>query len=233
MRSKILASSKLLADGWVGNAFGAEGIIGIGAGASEDEFVASLRVTVNDYLVTNGQQWLKKMAQMGAPEVLICPEGAIKLPSDLWMCKVVRETCPIQAQVFLDEPEKFFAGCLVDEDRKRAIFKAVNEGKYGGFHHVSGRYLCVRCADENGSTTPFSYHYPWELSALEDFAPFDYRRDFPDVLRKLLKASVARSAVQNALCARHSVEIAKLLYPEVAANLRILEFEIARPGNFA
>jgi hypothetical protein len=125
----------------------------------------------------------------------------------------------------------FLAGCLLGEERKEGIFRAISEGEYGGFHHVRGRYLCVRCADEKGSDRPFSYHYPWELSSLEDFTPFDPRRDVIEKLKILMRARIPRSAILNALCAPHSVEIAGLRYPEVAANLRVLEFDVRRPAR--
>jgi len=231
MKSAILAKAEEVTGGWIGNAFGSEGIIAIGAGRTEQELITSLRQSVDDYLVVDAAHWLAQMGHAGSPDTPNCPEGAIKLPADIWVCKVAKETCPIQAQVFLDEPDRFFEGCLLDEDRKRGIFGAVSQGEYRGFHHVRGRYLCVRCADERGNDSAFSYHYPWELSSLEDFTPFDPQRDLIEKLKILIRAGIPRSAILNALCARHSVEIAGLLYPAVAANLRVLEFDVRRPSR--
>jgi hypothetical protein len=131
--------------------------------------------------------------------------------------------------VFVDDPEQFLAGCLADETRKQQILETVGQGKYTGFHHKTGRYLCVRCEHDSGSETSFSYHYPWELAALEDFTPFDLERDMREVLKKLIAAGMKQSAALNALCAEHALQLAHLLYPQVAARLRILEVEISRP----
>jgi hypothetical protein len=229
VKIRVLAKVEAVSGGWIGNAYGGDGIIAIGAAPTEEDLVTTLRANVEDYLATHAAAWLQRWQHAGTAKFPNCPEGAIKLPIDLWVCKLVGETCPIQAQVFLDDPQQFFAGCLASEGRKQEIFDAVATGRYAGFHHTTGRYLCVRCADERGRETTFSYHYPWELASLDDFAAFDVERDMGEIVRKLIRAGVARSAVLNALCARHSLEIAHLLYPDVAAKLRVLEFDIARP----
>jgi hypothetical protein len=229
VKSRILAKVEHIHGGWIGNTFGSGGVVGIGAGPTELECVATLTQTTSDYLVTNAARWLHQMGHAGSPDVINCPEGAIQLPSDIWVCKVAKQTCPIQAQVFIDDPDAFFDGCLLDRGRKEGIFKSVAEGKYGGFHHVRGRYLCVRCSDLKGSDSPFSYHYPWELTSLEDFTPCDLKRDRLDMLRKVIRVGLSRATVLNALCASHSIAIAQLLYPDVATNLRVLEFDVTRP----
>jgi hypothetical protein len=229
VKSRVLAKAEAVSGGWIGNAYGGDGIIAIGAASTEQELVTTLRANVEDYLMTHGADWLQRMQRAGGPDLPNCPEGAIKLPIDLWVCKLVGQTCPIQAQVFLYDPQQFFAGCLAPEERKQQIFDAVANGRYAGFHRAIGRYLCVRCADERGSETSFSYYYPWELASLDDFAPFDVERDMREVLPKLIRAGVARSAVLNALCARHSLEMANLLYPDIAPSLRVLEFDVSRP----
>lgn len=229
MRSRILAKAEAVESGWIGNALGSGGIIATGAAPTEEEVQDKRQDSIEDYLASQATYWLHKMGYAGSPDVLNCPEGAIKLPIDIWICKIAQQTCPIQAQVFVNDPERFFAGCVLDEEHKQDIFKAVKE-QSGAFDHMRGRYLCTRCEDENGCESSLNYHYPWELSSLEDFAPFVGNRDMPEVVRKLIGARIPRSAVHNALCARHSIEICALLYPEAAANLRVLEFEIALPG---
>lgn len=229
VRSHILAKVELIPGGWVGNTFGAEGIIGIGAGPTEGECVLTLTQTTSDYLVTNAAHWLQEMGHAGSSEAINCPEGAIQLPADIWVCKVARQTCPIQAQVFTEDPDAFLSGCLLDDERKAGILRTVAEGKYHGFHHVRGRYLCVRCAEEKGNESPFSYHYPWELTSLEDFTPCNLKSDLIDILRKVIQAGFSRASVLNALCARHSIEITQLLYPDIASKLRTLEFDVKRP----
>jgi hypothetical protein len=80
-----------------------------------------------------------------------------------------------------------------------------------------------------GIDFPFSYHYPWELTSLEDFTPCDLKRDLLDILREVIRAGFSRAAVLNALCAGHAIEITQLLYPGVAGSLRVLEFDVTRP----
>jgi hypothetical protein len=230
MKSRVLTKVEALSGGWAGSAYGGRGVIAVAAGPSASEFEATLHNKVQDYLAAHGKAWLKHTQTAGSSDTPICPQGAIKLPIDLWICKLTKDPCPIQAQVLLKDRVRFFEGCTAPEEKKRQIFETVASGEYSGFHHVPGRYLCVRCSDEKGNQTPFSYYYPWELSSLDDFTPFNYRRDMPEVFRKLIHAGISRSAVTNALCATHSLEITRLLYPEVAAKLRILEFEVRRPA---
>src|SRR5262245_54534374 len=50
-----------------------------------------------------------------------CPEAAIKLPIDLWVCKLLGELCPTQGQVLLGEPDKFRQHCLAEPTRQEEI----------------------------------------------------------------------------------------------------------------
>lgn len=214
----------------MGVAYGGRGgVIAACEAPSEEDFMAHLRAHLEYYLATAGADWLTEVSYAGSNDVPNCPEGAIKLPIDTWVCKTAQQTCPIQAQVSLDDPQSFFAGCLLDQERKQNIFKAASQEDYRGFHHIPGRYLCPRCEEVRGNESGYSYHYPWELSSLTTLTPFDPDRDMRAALPKLSRAKICKTAVLNALCARHSVELATLLYPEVAANLRIIEFEIRRP----
>ena len=216
--------------GWVGRAFGSEGVIAIGAGPTEHDFLGDIRQSVEDYLATYGQVWLTQIQHGGDAAAPNCPEGAIKLPIDLWVCKLTKTECPIQAQVFVDDPEAFFAACLAPEERRADILSTMARGEYAGFHHSVGRFLCVRCEDEVGVDTSFSYHYPWELAALQDYAPFEPVRDTGPMLRRLLRTGIRRTALENALCATHALALVEVLYPELLPDLRVLDFEVARPA---
>jgi hypothetical protein len=61
MKSAILAKAEQVPGGWIGDAFGAEGIIAIGAGPTEQDLITSLRQGVDDYLVVDGAHWLVQM----------------------------------------------------------------------------------------------------------------------------------------------------------------------------
>lgn len=225
MKSRVLAKTEAVNGGWVGNAYGHKGIIAIGTTQSEFDLLTVLRCKVEDYLATYGAAWLQSWQSSESSGITNCPEGAIKLPIDLWACKLVRQTCPIQAQVFMSDRERFFAGCLAPKERKQEIFETIASGKCAGFHHIPGRYLCARCEEAGGK--PYAhFHYPWELASLEDFAPFEPMRDILAVLR----AGLSRAAVLHPLCTKHAVEVAQVLYPDVAAQLHVLEFNIGRPS---
>jgi hypothetical protein len=226
MKSGVLARVEAVSGGWIGHAFDGYGIIAIGAATTEDETIAALRHGIEEYLVTCAAPWLEKNQHAGSADIPNCPEGKVKLPIDLWVCKVVRQTCPIQAQVFLGDPEQFFAGCIAPEKRKKEIFDTVASGKYKGFHHIRGKFLCVCCEDQRGSETHFTYHYPWELASIEHFAPFEAKRDMANVVR----AGISQAAVTHPICARHALEVTQVLYPDIAPSLRILDFVIERPS---
>jgi len=232
MKTKFLVRAEFLDAGWTGVAYGGrERIIATHQAPSNADLSDRLRAALEYYLATRAADYLVEMGYAGSREIPNCPEAFIKRPIDLWACKIAKQTCPIQAQVFLDEPEKFFAGCLVDEPRKQAVFNTVSQGDYRGFHHVRGRYLCPRCEEVRGNESAKSYHYPWELALLEAFSDFDPDRDMPAAIPKLHGAKIGRFTVLNALCAPHCLEVATVLCPEVAATLRVVELELKRPGR--
>jgi hypothetical protein len=231
MKTRFLVRAELLDGGWIAVAYGGrERILATLQATSDADFNDRLRAALEYYLATNAADYLYQMGYAGSPNVTNCPEAFIKRPVDLWACKIARQTCPIQAQVFLDEPKEFFAGCLVDEPKKQAIFNAVSQGDYRGFHHVTGRYLCPRCEEVRGNESGYNYHYPWELAALETFSDFVPDRDVAAAIPKLHHAKIGRFTVTHALCAPHCFEVATVLCPEVAATLRVIEIELKRPG---
>ena len=65
-----------------------------------------------------------------------CPEGHIKLPIDLWHCKITRTACPIQAQIDTESWAKFHRHCLAGTERQHGIKAAITSGEYNGFHHM-------------------------------------------------------------------------------------------------
>jgi len=232
MRSRILVRAEPFDMGWIAAAYGGrERVIATCQARSEDDLVADLRATLDHYLATRGQNYLREMSYAGDWKIPNCPESFIRRPVDLWYCKIKQQACPIQAQVFVAEPSMFLSGCLLDRPKKMAILNTVLKGDYRGFHHVRGRYLCARCEEVRGNESGYSYHYPWELASPDDFAEFDAERDMKDILPKIHRAKIRRASVTNALCAQHCIDVANLLWPEVARSLRILEFELMRPGT--
>jgi hypothetical protein len=225
MKTRVLAKTSGEGNDWVGEAYQQEGVFCSAVGASEAAALQRLRAKVERALATHGRAWLQQWS--GSPNAPSCPEGAIKLPIDLWVCKVVNQTCPLQAQVFLDEPDRFFQHCLAPPERKRHIFETVSNGEYGGFHHVAGRYLCVSCEQE-GKKISFRYHYPWELTCVEAYCPFVVERDWPKVRSKMKAKGWGLSNLTTALCAMHCKSLAQELDPAIAARLHVLDFDITR-----
>lgn len=224
MKTRVLV--RVAPDGveWVASAYQAEHAVCTVRADSQAQTIENLTAEVEQGIAIQAREWLDRWR--GDDDAPNCPEGAVKLPIDLWVCKLVKETCPIQAQVFIQEPERFFSGCLAPEARKQEIFATVARGKYDGFHHVPGRYLCVVCERERKKPS-FCYHYPWELTHIEAYYPFVIERDWPQVRRRL-GSRISLSTVSTALCAPHCILLAGQLDAEVAAQLSVLEVEVKR-----
>ena len=77
----------------------------------------------------HGRAWIDAMKHGGNTAAPNCPEGAVELPIDAWVCKLMKTDCPLQAQVLLDEPDIFFDKCLAPPGRALAIFETVRDGK--------------------------------------------------------------------------------------------------------
>jgi hypothetical protein len=227
MKNRVLARVHIHEGGWIASAYRAEDVFCSVSAPSEMVAMAELGVAVEGLIAVEGRPWLEQWKHGGDVRVPNCPEGAVKLPIDLWTCKLEKKTCPIQAQIFLDDPDRFFRHCLAPRDRMQEIFDTVAAGKYDGFHHIPGRYLCVAC-QHDGRAAAFQYHYPWELTSVEAYCQFELMRDWPRLRRQLLSKGWSMSEVSNALCAAHCRELAEKLDPAVAAELRVLEFELSR-----
>lgn len=225
MQTKVLCRVMPDDPGWKAFAFESrEGAFAVEQGADETEAIERLLTKVQAILDTHGRAWVDAMKHGGNPDAPNCPEGAVQLPIDAWVCKLMKTNCPLQAQVLLNEPDVFFEECLAPAKRAQDIFETVRSGKYDGFHHVPGRYLCVDCDEEQIKTT-FKYHYPWELVHIEDFLPFSLEMDRP-LLRQILKIrGLNPLSANNALCTRHALALAQDLEPKVAAEVVVLEFE--------
>jgi hypothetical protein len=187
--------------------------------------ITELKLQVEEILYPQARAWHNEWR--GRKEAPNCPEGAIRLPIDSWVCKLTDKTCPLQAQVFLQAREEFFKGCLASQDRKRQIFNTVVQGKYDGFHHIPGRFLCKSCEKERKKLS-FRYHYPWELTFVTAYYPFDLEQDWPTLLKKFGNNNISLSTVVTGMCASHCKQLAEKLDPAVAAELFILEIELER-----
>lgn len=133
--------------------------------------------------------------------VLNCPHGMIKLPIDLWYCRLFNQACPVQASINTQNWEQFHGQCLAAPDRQGGIRQAIESGKYTGFHHMPGRYLCPTCKSRKDSWR--AYHYPWELQPLSLFVPYD-----EETLRlEIIRCNIPGAAQFSYLCEKCLNEI--------------------------
>ena len=127
--------------------------------------------------------------------VINCPEGKIKLPVDLWYCKLTLKACPLQASIDTENWDSFNRYCLASKERQDGIRQIIISGKYTGFHHMVGRFLCPTCKLNDGDNWR-SYHYPWQLEPLETYVPYD-----EETLRlEIIKHNIPASAQFGFLC---------------------------------
>ncbi len=224
MKTQILGRVRQQSEDWLAEAYKSGAAFCAIRAVSKAEALDKLDTEIQRVLVALAQPWLKRW--QGSPGVVNCSESKVKLPIDMWYCKLKDTPCPIQGQVFLDHPEQFFQGCLVSSERKRQIFDTVATGKYEGFHHVPGRYLCVSCEHEgrNGSV---GYHYPWELTLFSAYCPL-FEHDGPEIRQKLLIKGINLTSASIALCAVHAKQLATQIDPDLGAQFTIRKFSLFR-----
>jgi hypothetical protein len=231
MRSNVLVRLDRSRMTFTATAYHRKGVLATARRTSEFRVMNAIRAHVGQILDSDGARYLQRAQHSGDESRPNCPEAAIRLPADAWVCKLFDEGCPTQGQVLLDDPERFLGACLASDERKQGILSAIESGKYRGFHHVPARYLCVMCENSRGGESPFSYHYPWELASPENFSSFKYMRDWPHVVRRFLDEKIPRTAAYHPLCGTHAIEIARILDPLAAPKLRLLKFNVDRPRS--
>lgn len=229
MKTRILARVFERDGLWAASAFSEESAFCSIVASSDQDAEADLRQKVAAMLDVRARAWLEQWQHGGDPDAPNCPEGAVKLPIDLWVCKLYDTTCPLQAQVSLRESERFYEHCLAPPEKKQAIFKTVDSGEYSGFHHVPGRFLCVWC-EVDGKQGAFAYHYPWEMTHVTALFPFP-EKDVWKLMRRLKREGLPGPAAYGGLCAQHCKQLIQLIEPSIGASLRITEFELFRPGS--
>ena len=178
-----------------------------------EEAIEALRKKLISFLEIEGKEYLSSCK--GSDEIVNCPEGYVELPIDLWKCKLSKTLCPTQAQVFITNKPKFLSACLAPEIRKELIFKTIESGDYGGFHHKPGRYKCPMC---------MGYFYPWELIPLDKF--FD--PDSTEFRRTFLKTEIDLAAFNSGLCPGDMKEVVSRIDSGLDRELQILELNFFR-----
>jgi hypothetical protein len=173
-----------------------------------------------DTALREGKPWVAYWSGQG--DSVNCPEGYIKLPIDLWCCKISSQICQLQANISLDDKESFLKGCHAPNNKKDAILKTVLSGRYEGFHHVPGRYLCVACEAKGGKKGTFFYHYPWEFAELD----LALGETYENTHRNLITRGWPTTFVSCPVCASCCYELATTIQPGLEKTLVLFEFDI-------
>ncbi|MFA4935502.1 MAG: hypothetical protein WC568_06670 [Candidatus Methanoperedens sp.] len=212
------------------------------------EGIDAIKPILNIFLKTQGQSWVERWK--GSECAINCPESYIELPIDLWKCKLTKNTCNLQAQVFINDKELFMDGCHAPQERKGKIFKTIQLGQYDGFHHIQGRFLCVQCEIDKGKKRYEQYHYPWEMTSISECLAFSGfykdeamsdkildREDSHTFEEELLakgyrtlgeimeKAGFARSGANCAICVSCCRKIISAIDPTIEKQLLLIELD--------
>lgn len=222
MRTRVLAKMERQRDKWVATAYQGQRAFCLVTAGSQPVALAKLTEAVRRALAPQMQDWIKRWT--GHPEVPNCPEGAIEVPIDRWVCKVARAPCPIQAKVSLSDTAPFLRHCMAPKERKLQILRTLMQGKYKGFHHVPGRYCCVLCREE-GEKRTFQYHYPWELTHITALFELSNNEEPEEFCRRVVQEGLNPAVKYTALCAWHCKQLTERLDPALGARLTVLEFD--------
>lgn len=171
-----------------------------------EDFETIAEEVIGDYVRSMGSEYIGQFSH--GDDWVNCPEGRAKVPADVWHCKITDETCPIQAQIDLNDKELFFDCCNLEEhvakvqgkrgktprEHKKGIWGAVSSGDYEGHHHDPGTVPCSFCEEDEFRE---EYHLPWEITYLADHVD-DY--ESARTSAELLSADLAYN-LTNPICA--------------------------------
>lgn len=194
------------------------GIFSLGY-ATKSDATEGIKTLINNLLETEGKEFIQ--GWMGNSEVINCPDGYIKLPIDMWCCKLTGARCNLQAQVFLQDHALFLSRCTAPDDKKAGILKAATEGKYKGFHHIPGRNLCPTCE----CNSPFNHHYRFELTFVYRLLGISDEDERDRFRLKTLHLGVSSEAIACALCPPCAFRIASIIDNGISNDLEIIEID--------
>jgi len=189
------------------------------ASQSRHRAFEDIRVRLVQYLQNEGRSYISLCK--GTSEIINCPEGYIELPVDVWRCKLSKKVCSIQAQVLTTNKQEFMSGCHAPKQRKEAILKAVKDGKYDGFHHIPGRYLCPSCKGKIYRR----YYYPWELTLVSKFLGVSGAEQWLLLEKNLIEKNMDPEVGYLALCPKCFKKVVSKVDPKFDNELEILEVD--------
>ncbi|MEH6577699.1 MAG: hypothetical protein V7731_11550 [Amphritea sp.] len=86
------------------------------AAKNVDHAIEVARKICTDTIDVEGRPWIDYWK--GSEGNINCPEGAIKLPIDMWCCKLTGEICSLQANIRINDKQTFLNGCHAQDSRK-------------------------------------------------------------------------------------------------------------------
>lgn len=196
-------------------------------GDTSEEALAQLRIELQQTLDVEGVDGIQWANHHDDPSVVPCPEATIKLPVDLWYCKVTKRSCPIQGHLDPRSLTESLASCDAPERTKSGVQRAFQAG-YEGLHHMTGKYRCPLCP--NKGEHPKNFHYRPSVTLLSDFLDVqDGDRD--DLRARLMVAGLPPSLAYTAICPDCVIACMKTLGPPYEKEAAVLRFtvEISTP----
>jgi hypothetical protein len=187
------------------------------AAMNKDHALAVANRFVLEQLQFSGKDWIQSSSKN--ENRINCPEGCIKLPEDIWCCKLSDTICDLQANIEFDNTDNFLKKCSANEQKKLQILKAVESGKYDGFHHVPDRLLCVSCADKKSKKESFKYHYPWEFAEIDVSICSSYE----ETLAEFQNSGIPERYVNSPICSQCCYELAVKIRPELKDSFHVIE----------
>lgn len=183
---------------------------------NRDTLIHDLTKEINEIMSSTAVKYISFFSI--SENSIFCPDAKIVLPIDSICCKEDEEICSIGGGIDLRNKALFMDTCRINR-KKEGIWEAITTGKYKGFHHVTGKYLCPNCERKKPS---FNYHYPWELITLSDFVNFLDE----SVRTKMITKKINKAVSYSSYCIDCSIILIQQL--ELPLNLEIIHTEVFR-----
>jgi hypothetical protein len=195
-------------------------------GNTKAEAITGITNNLNQFISTTGKAHVAKFKGHG--EAVNCPELTTLLPIDSAYCKISDEPCPIQGQVYVYKEDALKA-CTASPEAKAGVIRAITSGRYTGFHHVLGRYLCPSCEEKNTNEkrVNFNYHYIFELSMLSSLVDLP-EEEWDEIRSRLQRDSKSSAATFSAMCAPCLTDFVGSYIPKMRSALETIELDLYR-----
>ena len=194
---------------------------------TRQEAIASMKVNLENYANTQAVHYVTSIGKNS--DGVNCPEGVISLPGDIWICRLDKQICKLQAWIITSDKERFVNGCHAPNQRKEGIYQTVIKGEYEGAHHIAGRGICVTCShgifvtSKGKKPIKTHYHYDWELTSLSHFIDTD---DY-DFRATLIRNNIRISAAGQELCPDCIIQVVSIVSPELLDEFESIQLSFS------